>query len=680
MERYSLGGVSLRGSRILLRLEVMDDRLRNGIEERDDADDQQHARDGAGEERGPVSAGLGHGSAEVGFHGTAQQQAQQDGRNGIVGLGEQIAQHAQHQRTLDIKGVAADGEGTDAAQRQHAGRQGAGGDLQHLQEQPDAHHTEDAHKDVGHDHQHIDAVDGVHMVHEQHGAGGDALEHQRAQQDSRHRIARDAQCQQGHQRAAGNGVVGGLGGDNTVDVALAEAVGILGVAARLVIAHPGGRAAAGGGDDAHDGADDRGAQQVHGMLLDEAEQAQVLAGVGLHGAFLLVAALLHLLEDLGDGEQAHQRGDGLDTGHHVGVAHGEAGGAGDGIHTDGRQHQAQQRGDNALTQVLAGQGGDHAHTEDTHGEILLRAELQRHGGHNAGQQDQDDAAEQAAQRGAQRGGGQGLLGLALLCQGVAVQHRGGCRRRTGGTDQDGGDAAAVDAAAVHAQQQRHGVHDAHVKGEGHQQGHAHGSGQAGQEAEHDTGSRAQQAQREHGPAHRSKNTHLCSSLDKERGDGDLQGILEDHVQERGEAHRHGDQQELVLFAQQQHGHHHQGDGADDEADVLHHEGVDQQGHDLQHHHQRAAVGLGVLRLRGLTLAGREDLADENPDIQGDEYVENELGDRRAGAPGRAVADARAPHFVAQGQPCRTENGQEQADEHIQTAIFFHTLLQSCAAQ
>lgn len=50
-------------------------------------------------------------------------------------------------------------------------------------------------------------------------------------------------------------------------------------------------------------------------------------------------------------------------------------------------------------------------------------------------------------------------------------------------DEDGGDAAAVNGAHIHAEQRGERLHRGHAEGERDEQGHSHGSGEAGQRPE-----------------------------------------------------------------------------------------------------------------------------------------------------------------------------------------------------
>ena len=59
------------------------------------------------------------------------------------------------------------------------------------------------------------------MLHEQQGAGGEALNHERTEHDGSDDVTGHAEGEQGDQRTATHRVVGGFGGGNAFKTALA---------------------------------------------------------------------------------------------------------------------------------------------------------------------------------------------------------------------------------------------------------------------------------------------------------------------------------------------------------------------------------------------------------------------------------------------------------------------------
>ena len=192
-------------------------------------------------------------------------------------------------------------------------------------------------------------------------------------------------------------------------------------------------------------------------------------------------------DDLRDCEQTDQSGDELEAIQQAGLLGGdEAGDAVGGVEADGAEQHTEEGADEALGHRLAGNCDDDRQAEDGQHEHLAGAEVHGHISDQRRQEGHDQCADDAAAEGGEHGHGQSLTGLALFAHGVAVQQGGGSRRGAGGVDQDGGDGAAVHAAAVNAQQQADGRDEVHAKGEGDQQSDAHGGGHAGDSAQQDT--------------------------------------------------------------------------------------------------------------------------------------------------------------------------------------------------
>ena len=96
----------------------------------------------------------------------------------------------------------------------------------------------------------------------------------------------------------------------------------------------------------------------------------------------------------------------------------------------------------------------------------------------------------------------GLLGPALLGHLEAVDGRGRRGGGAGGVHQDGGDAAAVEGAAVDRRQQDEARSGVHGVGEGNEHSDAHGGGEPGQGAEDDPREGAQKGRQQIGERER----------------------------------------------------------------------------------------------------------------------------------------------------------------------------------
>ena len=362
------------------------------------------------------------------------------------------------------------------------------------------------HQDVAAQQGHQDGVPDLRVVGDEQGAHLDALEHEGADEHGGGGVAGDAQAQQGHQGAAGEAVVGGLGGDQALRHAGAQQLGVLGPALGLGVGDEGGRGAAHAGEDAHEGAQQGGADDVDPLALEVPEEVELDLVLDLQGVLLGVGGVhahLTLLQHLGDGEQADEHGEELEAalhlalqelGHHaVHVVHGEL------VH-HGDEH-AQHADPDAAEHLAPGEGGDDGEGEEDDEELLHRGELDGPGGQHGGEQGQHHQGDHAADEGGGDAHLQGPLALALQGHGVSV--KGGAHRRggAGDVDENGGDQAAGDAAHVQAQQQVEGhLHGVGV-GQGEEHGHGHGGRHAGDCAEDDADDDAEQR---HGQIFRTK--------------------------------------------------------------------------------------------------------------------------------------------------------------------------------
>ena len=108
--------------------------------------------------------------------------------------------------------------------------------------------------------------------------------------------------------------------------------------------------------------------------------------------------------------------------------------------------------------------------------ISPSAEVHGHIRNDRGEEGHNQRADDAADEGREHGDGKRLARLTLLAHRVAVQQRGRRGRGARRVNQDGGNRAAVHAAAVDAQQQADGRNQIHAEGEGDQQRHAHRGG------------------------------------------------------------------------------------------------------------------------------------------------------------------------------------------------------------
>lgn len=237
------------------------------------------------------------------------------------------------------------------------------GYIDDLAENTDHGETADAHQDIGDKQRDEHNVGLAGLLGEQGRAKGYALYRQCAHHDRGTGIAGDTQGQQGHKRAAGDSVVGGLGARDTLRRAVTELFGMLGEALGHVIAHPGGNIAAGSGYSTDEGTqngepDHRGSDGLQ-IILAGKDPFDFNALMQR----LLVVFLLNGLEHLCESKHADQDGDHSQTALEEGAAKGKAVRAGKVIHTHGSKQQAQNTAHQTLDHGFSGHTGDDANAE-----------------------------------------------------------------------------------------------------------------------------------------------------------------------------------------------------------------------------------------------------------------------------------------------------------------------------
>ena len=422
-----------------------------------------------------------------------------------MGLVEEVAHNTEdHHDDHTVHGVAG-GVGAHEADDGDGGDHVLDGHRQDLHDEGDHAEGDGQGEDVGNEQGGDEAPGEVGGVGEQQRTGVEAPHHQTAQQHGAGAGAGDTEGQQGGEGTGGGSIIGGLAGSDTLHRAGAE--GLLTLEALLSgVAQEGGSGGAGAGQHAHEGAQEAGPdghrQQAAELVTGEhtAPEGQLVLG---HLGLLI--PVHHEADDLGEAHGTDDEGHEGDAAHEVDVAEVEAGAAGEGVHADGGQDEAQQGGDGALDGVVAQQPADGGEGHDHQGGHLGRAELQAHVSQSGTGEGQDDHTDGTADAGGHVGRQQGLTGLALLGHGVAVQgsHDGG--GVAGDVQQDGGECAAVHVGVVEGAQHDDGRRGLELVGQGQQQGAAGQRADAGHGAHDQTQDGAQQAHAQvHGGEHRAE--------------------------------------------------------------------------------------------------------------------------------------------------------------------------------
>ena len=254
----------------------------------------------------------------------------------------------------------------------------------------------------------------------------------------------------------------------------------------LVISHETGNVAARAGDAADKGADGTAPDKGDEDALHIGQAWQRAVNGQARGLPDLIPVVLDALQYLGQGEDTNQDRNEADAAHQIVCAEGETDGAAHGVDADGRQEESGQAAHDAFDDVAAGHARNDGKAEHGQGEIFRLGELQGDFCQKGRHDDEACRAEDSAERAGHGRNAQSPPWLVKLRgHGIAVEgrgHAGRCARRL---QQDGADAAAVNGAAVNAEQHKDAGDALEGEGQGQQQGQAHVDAQARHGAEQD---------------------------------------------------------------------------------------------------------------------------------------------------------------------------------------------------
>ena len=199
----------------------------------------------------------------------------------------------------------------------------------------------------------------------------------------------------------------------------------------------------------------------------------------------LPVRLARLVEQFAHREQADHDEDDRHALQQVRVAVGEAPDAGHRVGADGRDHQADERGDHPLGERALRDRGDHREPEHAERGVGGRLEGERELRQRLRQEDEEEEAGHAADEARHERDAERLAREALLLHLVAVDEGRGRVAGAGRADQDRRDRAAVLRADIGRDQEDEGRDRVHRVGEGQEQRHHDGGRQAGERAAED---------------------------------------------------------------------------------------------------------------------------------------------------------------------------------------------------
>ncbi len=314
--------------------------------------------------------------------------------------------------------------------------------------EPDQGQVEHEQDRVGHEHAGDHGPDDVGMLLVKHWPGLDAVDHQRAEHDCDRRTGRNAQREQRDEAAHGRGIVGRFRAGDPFDGTVAELAGIFREALLDIVGDVGRERRQHARQDAKNEARNRtadaGSKPAHHDLAagKHAEETRQLSAINFR------KVLAGRRQHLSDPEQADDDRDQVESAHQRQRAGVEPLCAGHRIGADGGEPHADNSGNDALQDGVAGEAHQRDHAEDHQPEVFRRTERERDVGDAWTNQRERDGAADAGDVRADARDGERLAGAALFGHRKAV-HRGDDRGDlAGNVHEDGGGRAAVHRAVV----------------------------------------------------------------------------------------------------------------------------------------------------------------------------------------------------------------------------------------
>ena len=428
------------------------------------------AGDRLGDKGHPVALGEHQAAAQIGLCSAAQNKAEDERCRGNVEAAEHIADHAEQQHGTYVKNTAGVAIGAHGAEGKDHGQQHVLGNGQNLYKNTQTVEFDQDHHDRSDDHSGEDRIDQICMVGKEQGTGRQLMECKAAQQNGGNGVTGNAQREQRDHCTADRGVVGALGGNDTIHNAGTEQLGMLGLILGHNIGENVGCTAADAGENADTDTDQGRAEEV-GELLPEFLHAETEAldalGVGCGDRKAIVKlGLLSGVEQLGYGKQADEHGQRGEAAHQSLIAKGKADRGVNGRNAHSGKHKAQYTGKQALDHGAAGQCGDHGQGEKGDSKIFKKAEACGDLGQGGGNENQCENTEHRTQEGENDAAAQRLHALAPLHHGIAVPTGGYRGGSAGDLDQNSGDQAAGDGTDIQAHHERKGRDRFHAVGNG----------------------------------------------------------------------------------------------------------------------------------------------------------------------------------------------------------------------
>ena len=313
------------------------------------------------------------------------------------------------------------------------------------------------------------------------------MDQESAQHHGCNAVAGDTENQKRDHSAADRCIVSGFCSDDTFRLTFAESLGVLGHVFGSYVSKHTGCGSADAGKNADTGTDDC-CTQCAGKPADKFLHGEAKA-FDLGDRDGLNALGVHRLcrfEDIRYGEDTDQGTELVKACHQLGAAECETRRTIDGSHTDHREYETKHTSQQSFDHLARRKDRNHGQCEEADTKVLNGSELQCHVCKHRCKEGQDEERKQGSQEGEHDTNTKCSHRLALLSHGITVKCSCDRRCRTGHVQEDRGDQTTGDTADVDGNQGIHTKTCFHTESQGKHQCNRHGSGKAGNRAEHDT--------------------------------------------------------------------------------------------------------------------------------------------------------------------------------------------------
>ena len=345
--------------------------------------------------------------------------------------------------------------------------------------------TDEEHEELDNDEPRKEGVSHGSVLGEKLRPRLEPLNDQAAHEHGGHRFPRNAQCQCGNERTAGNGIVCRFRTGDAFNGAAAEIFRLFGELFCCIIAQEAGDRSARAREDADDVPDEPGADDGRPDLFQLME-FQHDGVVEFNDASSFLNCFFRKNENLGKRKETDEGTGDINAVVQFVYAEHEPFRTFHGIHADGGKNEAEGTAHKPFHHGARGNARNDGESEESKPEIFRASEFHGQFGKHGSKEIKRNTGKETAEERSDACRAECLAGFSLFGEFIPVERR--CRGSgcAGGMDQDGGNRTAEDGAAVNAAEHDQSRFGSHAEGKRQKKRYAHGGGKARHTADNDS--------------------------------------------------------------------------------------------------------------------------------------------------------------------------------------------------